>query len=153
MALQPLWLLAAFSVSYSILAGLLGHQLVTRLLPTHRTTQTQNENTHRHPCLEWDSNPRFQRSSKPRPRDHCDLILKYYLSIYFEGLLGWQKILSQDNQFPGRELNSEPAEYEAWMLPMWACNCTLTSAVRAEIRLKYIHRVSVLEVIFTSDVC
>jgi hypothetical protein len=35
-------------------------------LRTHRTTQTQNKRTHRHPCLEWDSNSRFQRSSERR---------------------------------------------------------------------------------------
>jgi hypothetical protein len=31
--------------------------------PKHRTTQTQNIRTHRHPCLEWNSNPRSQRLS------------------------------------------------------------------------------------------
>jgi hypothetical protein len=30
-----------------------GDQPVVRPLPTHRTTQTQNKRTHRHPCLEW----------------------------------------------------------------------------------------------------
>jgi hypothetical protein len=38
-------------------------QLVVRPLPTHRTTQTQKKRTHRHPCLEWDSNSRSQHSS------------------------------------------------------------------------------------------
>jgi hypothetical protein len=28
-----------------------GDQPVARPLPTHRTTQTQNKRTHRHPCL------------------------------------------------------------------------------------------------------
>jgi hypothetical protein len=28
-----------------------------RPLSTHRTTQTRNTRTHRHPCLDWDSNP------------------------------------------------------------------------------------------------
>jgi hypothetical protein len=42
-------------------------QPVARPLPTHRTTQTQNKRTqYRHPCLEWDSNPRSQRSSERR---------------------------------------------------------------------------------------
>jgi hypothetical protein len=42
-----------------------GDQPVARPLPTHRTTQTQNKCTkYRHPCLEWDSNPRCQRSSE-----------------------------------------------------------------------------------------
>jgi hypothetical protein len=39
-----------------------GDQHVARPLPTHRTTQTQNKR--RHPCLEWDSNPRSQCSSR-----------------------------------------------------------------------------------------
>jgi hypothetical protein len=34
-----------------------GDQPVTRPLPTHRTTQTQNRCTQTHPWLEWDSNP------------------------------------------------------------------------------------------------
>jgi hypothetical protein len=42
----------------------------------HRTPQPQNKRD-THPCLEWDSNPRFQCSSDediscPRPRGHCD---------------------------------------------------------------------------------
>jgi hypothetical protein len=41
-------------------------QPVARPLPTRRTTQTQNKRTHRHPCLEWDSSPRSQRSSRRR---------------------------------------------------------------------------------------
>jgi hypothetical protein len=49
--------LAAFSVSWAY----------TRLLPTHRTTQIQNKRTqYIHPCLEWDSNPQFQRSRDRR---------------------------------------------------------------------------------------
>jgi hypothetical protein len=44
-----------------------GYQPVARPLPTHRTTQTQNKRTqYRHTCLEWDSNPRSQRSSERR---------------------------------------------------------------------------------------
>jgi hypothetical protein len=41
-------------------------QPVARPLPTHRTTQTQNNRTYRHPGLEWDSNPRSQRLSERR---------------------------------------------------------------------------------------
>jgi hypothetical protein len=47
-------------------------QPVARPLPTHRTTQTQKKCTHRHSCLEWDSNPWSQRWSE-RPSSHCDL--------------------------------------------------------------------------------
>jgi hypothetical protein len=39
-------------------------QPVARPLPTHGTTQTQTKRPHRHPCLEWDSNPRSQYSSE-----------------------------------------------------------------------------------------
>jgi hypothetical protein len=38
----------------------MGDQHVARPLPTHRI------NAHRHLCLEWDSNPRFQRSRERR---------------------------------------------------------------------------------------
>jgi hypothetical protein len=41
-----------------------GDQPVARLLPTHRTTHTIN--AHRHACLEWNSNPRSQRSNERR---------------------------------------------------------------------------------------
>jgi hypothetical protein len=43
-----------------------GDQPVAKPLPTQRITQTQNKRTHRHPCLEWNSNPRSQRSSERR---------------------------------------------------------------------------------------
>jgi hypothetical protein len=39
-------------------------QLVARLLSKHRTTQTHTHT--KHPCPEWDSNPRSQRPSKRR---------------------------------------------------------------------------------------
>jgi hypothetical protein len=46
MALQPLWTLAAFSVSWSIgRTPSTGDQPVAMPLPTHRTTQTQNKRT------------------------------------------------------------------------------------------------------------
>jgi hypothetical protein len=41
-------------------------QPVERTLPTHRTTQTQNKGTYKHPCLEWVLNPRSQRPSERR---------------------------------------------------------------------------------------
>jgi hypothetical protein len=43
-----------------------GDQPVARPLPTHKTTQTQNKRIHRHPCLNWDSSPRSQRSNERR---------------------------------------------------------------------------------------
>jgi hypothetical protein len=39
---------------------------VARPLPTHGTTQIQNKHSHRHSCLEWNANPRSQRSSDRR---------------------------------------------------------------------------------------
>jgi hypothetical protein len=41
-------------------------QPVARPLPTHRTTQTQNKLTHRHPGFEWNCSPRTQCSSERR---------------------------------------------------------------------------------------
>jgi hypothetical protein len=41
-------------------------QSVARPLSTHRTTQTQNKCTHKHPCLVWDSNPQSQHPSERR---------------------------------------------------------------------------------------
>jgi hypothetical protein len=52
-------------------------QFVARPLPALRTTQTQNKRTHRHPCLERDSNPRTSEDSSclrrrgHRDRQHC----------------------------------------------------------------------------------
>jgi hypothetical protein len=65
------WALAAF-ISFLILYTVgrtpwTVNQPVSRPLPTYRTTQTQNKRTqYRHLCLEWDSNPRSQRSSERR---------------------------------------------------------------------------------------
>jgi hypothetical protein len=63
------WALAAFSVSWSFTqsVGLLergispsqGHYL-------HTEQHKHRRNAHRHPCLEWDSNPRSQCSSGRR---------------------------------------------------------------------------------------
>jgi hypothetical protein len=40
-----------------------GDQPVARPLPTHRTAQTQNKHTHRHPCRELGSEPKFSGNS------------------------------------------------------------------------------------------
>jgi hypothetical protein len=82
MALQPLlrpWPLLKFRNLFFTdgRTPLTSDQPVVRPLPTHRGTQTQNKRTHRHLCLEWDSNPRSQCSSERRyimlrPRGHCD---------------------------------------------------------------------------------
>jgi hypothetical protein len=61
---------ASYSDPYSIFTDgrppWTSDQPVARQLSKHRTTQIQNKHTHRHLCLEWDSNPRSQRPSKPR---------------------------------------------------------------------------------------
>jgi hypothetical protein len=41
-------------------------QPVARPLPTNRATQTENRRKHRHPRLQWDSNPRSQLLSERR---------------------------------------------------------------------------------------
>jgi hypothetical protein len=70
MALQPFvgpWpLFFSFLILYTVgRTPWAGDQRVTRPLPTHRTTQTQNKSTqYRYPCFEWDSNPRSQCSSE-----------------------------------------------------------------------------------------
>lgn len=57
-----------------------GDQSVARPLPTHRIK------AHRHPCLDWDSNPRSQCSFL-KPRSHCDRLTPYsginYTPFYF----------------------------------------------------------------------
>jgi hypothetical protein len=62
--------LAAFSVSLILYrvsrTHWTGDQPFTKPLPTHRTTQTQNKRTHRHPCLEWRLTPAFERSKCDR---------------------------------------------------------------------------------------
>jgi hypothetical protein len=65
MALQPFvepWILLQFSKLFYTdgRTRWSSDQPVARPLPIYRTTQTQNKRKqYRHPCLEWDSNPRF----------------------------------------------------------------------------------------------
>jgi hypothetical protein len=64
-------------------------QPVTRPLPKHRATQTQNKlihipNIHDNPCLEWDSNQRSKRPSErrqfmPRTVCYCDRHCRYHM--------------------------------------------------------------------------
>jgi hypothetical protein len=64
-ALQPLWTLAAFSVSWSIQVGRTpwtGDQLVARLLPTHRTTQAEKSTQISMPRVGFDTIPAFGRA-------------------------------------------------------------------------------------------
>jgi hypothetical protein len=57
-----------------------GDKPVARPLSTHRTIQTQNKRIHGHPCPEYDSNPRSQRSSKQRMfmPDHAATVIGGY---------------------------------------------------------------------------
>jgi hypothetical protein len=69
MALQPLWALAAFSVSlsYTQSVGLLGRGSARSKAATYTQNQHKRRlNGHRHPFLEWDLNPQSQRSSERR---------------------------------------------------------------------------------------
>jgi hypothetical protein len=68
---SPCWALASFFSSLIIFytdgsTPWTSDKSVARPLPTHRTTQTQNKRIYRHPCLEWDSNPRSQRLGERR---------------------------------------------------------------------------------------
>jgi hypothetical protein len=66
MGLQTLWTLAVFQFLNLYTFGRtpwMGNQPVARLLPTYRTTQTQDKFTQ---TAEWDSNPLCQCSSGGR---------------------------------------------------------------------------------------
>jgi hypothetical protein len=78
-----LWTLAAFSVSlllYTVgMTDWTGDKPVARPLPTHRIK------AHRHPCLEWDSNPRpsvqaDEDGSCLRPRGQCDRRYRFIIT-------------------------------------------------------------------------
>jgi hypothetical protein len=65
------WALTAFSVSWSYTqsVGLLGRGISPSqglYLDTEQHNHRINAHKYRHPCLEWDSNPRSQRSSELR---------------------------------------------------------------------------------------
>jgi hypothetical protein len=51
------------------------NQSVVRRLSTTRTTRTQNKRTHSHPCLEYDSNPRSQRSKAVHAVDRAATVI------------------------------------------------------------------------------
>jgi hypothetical protein len=66
-------------------------QPIARPLPTHRTTQTQNKRTHRHPCLEWVSVPQSQRSSGQRQFTAIGF-LRTSVSIIAPATAAWVRI-------------------------------------------------------------
>jgi hypothetical protein len=74
------WTLATFSnsSSYRDAVGLLGRSISPSQGRYIHTEQHKHSiNAPRHPCPEWDSNPRSHRSNKrrqfsPRPCSHCD---------------------------------------------------------------------------------
>jgi hypothetical protein len=54
-----------------------------------RKAATYTQNTHRHPCLEWDSNTRSQRSSERRQlHDLIHITVKLKWPFLFLGILG-----------------------------------------------------------------
>jgi hypothetical protein len=92
MALQPLWILAAFFQFLNLYTvgrtPWMGDEPVARPLPTHRTAQTQTSMRRvgfepTNPLFEW------AKSSCLRPRGHCDRplnptsvrILHYFVDI------------------------------------------------------------------------
>jgi hypothetical protein len=69
MALQPFvgpWQLFSVSWSYTQSVGHLGGGSARRKASVYTQNNTNRINAQRHPCLEWDSNPRAQRSSERR---------------------------------------------------------------------------------------
>jgi hypothetical protein len=52
------------------------NQPVTEPLPTHMTAQ-RRINTHRHPCVEWDSNARPQRSKTVHALGRADAVIGF----------------------------------------------------------------------------
>jgi hypothetical protein len=87
----PLWLYIPldFGRSFSFLilftfgkTPWTGDEPVARPLPTYRTTQTQNKSIHRHPCLEWDSNPRSQCSRGQRQFMLKNMLRKFEENFY-----------------------------------------------------------------------
>jgi hypothetical protein len=68
MVLQPLWTLTGFQFLNLYTVGRTPwtrDQPIARQLPAHRIIKYRI-NSHRHPYLEWDSNPRSQCSSRRR---------------------------------------------------------------------------------------
>jgi hypothetical protein len=86
-ALQPFdrpWSLFQFLNSIQNRQDSLDGGSARRKAATYTQNNTNRINAHRHPCLEWDSNPRFQHSSEQdsscfRLRDHCDR-RSYYMT-------------------------------------------------------------------------
>jgi hypothetical protein len=95
-------------------------QLVSRPLPTHRTTEAQNKRTQI--CLEWDLNPRSQRSSERRRLGHCDRRSRTYtiLIILQKNSLFWDitplsLLTFSRNTWPATSgLKSKPSKQPAW---------------------------------------
>jgi hypothetical protein len=71
-----LWLCSHFVGSWSLFQFLnpihsLDRGSARLKAATYTQDNTNRINAHKHSCLEWDSNPRYQCSSV-RPRGHCD---------------------------------------------------------------------------------
>jgi hypothetical protein len=75
-------------------------QLDAKPLPKHRT-QTQNKR-HRHPCLQWDSNPRSQRPSERRqssclrPRGYRDRGVYEFHGLLTNHLTAEREVMNSD---------------------------------------------------------
>jgi hypothetical protein len=64
----------SFVISFTQSAGLLGRVISPSQGRYLNIGQHKHRKKcmHRHQCLQWNSNPRSQRSSERRPRGHCD---------------------------------------------------------------------------------
>jgi hypothetical protein len=54
-----------------------------------------------------------RQTGKDMEGSKCGLMLRYYPGICLEGLMKTTKTISQDNRYPGRDLNLGTPEYEA----------------------------------------
>jgi hypothetical protein len=66
-------------------------QPVARPLAAHRSTQQHNKRTHRHPCLEWDSNPlsAFELTETVSASDRAATVIGsglYHYLIFSDGI-------------------------------------------------------------------
>jgi hypothetical protein len=130
MALQPLWTVAAFFQFLNLCTvgrtPWTGDQPVARPLPTHMITQTQNKRTqYRHPCLEWNSNPRpecwaGEDGSCLRPRGQCNIwwfiylpFLWYiaYIMVYVSIFQNYLQSLSDETSFDACGDNVQGMKY------------------------------------------
>jgi hypothetical protein len=88
--------------------------------------------------FEW-SGDKWMLNWKGCVRNGRGLILRHYPSICYEGLKETTKNLSQDNLYPGWDLNPEPSKYDTWLLKNHSTS-TFSPMVYSNEFLNLIHR-------------